>query len=111
MNEALETLQDKLKRLHGKLTDQLRETEDREQRRALQMEMVEVTFRLQLVGSLLFAADAEELDDKVKEISAATRRVNAAIAQIAQLKDFLDTVSAFLGLVDEAIDLAKKLLV
>jgi prefoldin subunit 5 len=59
---------------------------------------------------MLFAAQAAELDDKVKEISAATKRVNASIAEIAQLKDFLDTISGFLGLVDEAIDLAKKAL-
>lgn len=110
MNETLISLQDRLIRLHRKLRDQLAETEDPDQRQALSNEMIEVTHRVQLVGGVLFAAQAAQLDDKVKEISAATRNVNAAIAQVAQLKDFLDTFSDFLGLVDEAIDLAKKAL-
>jgi hypothetical protein len=109
MNETLADLQDKLVRLHRKLRDQLAQTEDAAQRQALLNEMVEVTHRVQLVGGLLFASEAAALDDKVKEISAAAKKVNAAIAQIKELKTFLDTVSDFLGLVDEAIDLAKGL--
>jgi len=111
MNETLADLQDKLVRLHKKLRDQLEQTDDAAARTALVNEMLEVTHRVQVIGSLLFAAEAEKLDDKVKEISAATKKVTQAIAQIQQLQAFLDTLSDFLSLVDEAIDLAKSLAV
>jgi flagellar hook-associated protein FlgK len=110
MNETLADLQDKLVRLHQKLRDQLGETDDAAGRQALVNEMVEVTHRIQLIGGLLFTQEAETLDDKVKEISAVTKKVNQAIAQIQNLQSFLDTLSDFLGLVDEAIDLAKGLM-
>lgn len=109
MNETLADLQDKLVRLHGKLRDQLAQTDDPAQRQALMNEMTEVTHRVQLVGSLLFAADAATLDEKVKEVSGATAKINKAVAQIKELQSFLDTMSDFLGLVDEAIDIAKGL--
>jgi hypothetical protein len=111
MNETLADLQDKLMRLHRKLRDQLAETDDGARRRALLNEMVEVTHRIQVVGALLFAAESAALDDKVKEVSAATKKVNQAIAQIKQFQAFLDTLADFLGLVDEAIDLAKGLMI
>ncbi len=109
MNETLADLQDRLVRLHRKLRDQLAETEDAAQRKALVNEMLEVTHRIQVIGGLLFAAEAAALDDKVQEVRAATRKVNEAITQIKQLRDFLDTAADFLALVDEAIDIAKGL--
>jgi hypothetical protein len=111
MNETLADLQDKLVRLHRKLRDQLAETEDSVQRQLIVNEMLEVTHRVQLVGALLFAAESAELDDKVQEIAAATKKVNQAVAQIQKLQAFLDTLADFLGLVDEAIDLAKGLMI
>ena len=111
MNETLADLQDKLVRLHRKLRDQLAGTEDPVQRQLIVNEMFEVTHRVQLVGALLFAAESAELDAKVREISAATKKVNKAIAQIKKLQAFLDTLTDFLELVDEAIDLAKGLMI
>ena len=111
MNETLADLQDKLVLLHRKLRAQLAETEDPIQRQLIVNEMFEVTHRVQLVGALLFAAESAELDAKVREISAATKKVNKAIAQIKKLQAFLDTLTDFLGLVDEAIDLAKGLMI
>jgi hypothetical protein len=111
MNETLADLQDKLVRLHRKLRDQLAEIDDPAQRQSIVNEMIEVTHRVQLVGAVLFAAESAELDDKVKEVSAATKKVNQAIAQIKELKAFLDTFTDFLGLVDEAVDLAKGLMI
>ncbi len=109
MNDTLADLQDRLVRLHARLRDRLGATDDDAERQALVTEMTEVTHRVQLVGGLLFAAEADELDAKVREVKAATKAVNAAIARIGGLKDLLDAMSGFLGLVDEAIDLAKTL--
>src|SRR5580765_2205486 len=100
MNETMADLQDRLVRLHRSLRDQLAQTDDAALRQTLVNEMAEVTHRIQLVGGLLFSAGAATLDDKVKEISAATKKVNDAIAEIKQLQTFLDTFSDFLGLVD-----------
>ena len=109
MNETLADLQDKLVRLHKKLRDQLAQTDDAAARAALVNEIPRGHSSRSGSWQSFFAADAEKLDDKVKEISAATKKVTQAIAQIQQLQAFLDTVSDFLSLVDEAIDLAKSL--
>lgn len=109
MNKTLADLQDRLVRLHKQLREQLKSTDDAAQRQALVTEMIEVTHRVQIVGGLLFAQESEELEAKVADVAKATRKVKDAIAEIKKLKDFLDTITAFLGLVDEALDLAKVL--
>lgn len=110
MNDSLRILQDTLVKQHKKLRDAIPGAADAAARQALLTEMSEITHRVQIVGSLLFKAQSQALSDKVAEVNKATRQVNAAIAQIQKLKDLLDAMSGFLTLVDEAIDLAKKIL-
>jgi flagellar hook-associated protein FlgK len=110
MNESLATLQDTLARQHKKLRDAIPTAPDAAARQALLTEMSELTHRVQIVGSLLFRAQTQALTDKIAEVNKATKKVNAAIKQIQALKGFLDAVSGFLTLVDEAIDIAKKVL-
>jgi hypothetical protein len=43
------------------------------------------------------------------EVNKGTKKVNAAIANLKKFAAFLDLMSEFLGLVDEAIDLAKAI--
>jgi hypothetical protein len=108
-NEAMRELQNTLVREFKKLNDSLDEVTDAEVARGIVREMQEVNHRIALAGSLLFAGQAKELDEKVAEIGKATRKVNAAIANLKNFEAFLGAISEFLGLVDEAIDLAKLL--
>jgi flagellar motor protein MotB len=107
MNDTMASLQDRLVRLHRRLRDQLQKTDGTAQRRALQVEMVEVTHRVQIVGSVLFARQSKGLHESVGAVAKATKELNAAITNIKKLTEFLNTLTAFLGLVDKAIDLAK----
>lgn len=108
-NEAMRDLQNTLLRQFKRLHDSLDDVTDAERAKAVVREMQEINHRIALAGSLLFAAQAVELDGKVAEIGKATRKVNAAIAKLENVHAFLDAMSEFLGLVDEAIDFAKLL--
>jgi 23S rRNA C2498 (ribose-2'-O)-methylase RlmM len=108
-NDSMRDLQSTLLRQFKKLHDSLDNVTDADRAEAIVREMQEVNHRIAMVGNLLFAAQANELDGKVAEVSKATRKVNAAIADLKNLKAFLDAMAEFLGLVDEAIDLAKAL--
>jgi len=108
-NESMRKLQSTLVLQFRKLNDSLDNVTDSSRTEAILREMQEVNHRIAITGSLLFSAQAEELDEKVAVISKGTRAVNAAIADQKNLQAFLDAVSEFLGLVDEAIDLAKTL--
>jgi hypothetical protein len=108
-NDSMRDLQNTLVRQLKKLHDSLDDVTDADRADAIVREMQEVNHRIAMVGGLLFAAQASELDGKVAEISKATRQVNAAIADLKDLQAFLDAMSEFLGLVDEAIDLAKAI--
>ncbi len=108
-NESIRELQGLLVRQFKKLHDSLDDVEDADAAQAIVREMQEVNHRIALTGSLLFAAQAAELDDKVAAIGKATKKVNAAIAKIQNIQALLGAMSEFLGLVDEAIDFAKLL--
>ncbi len=108
-NESMRDLQNTLLRQFKKLHDSLDDVTDAARARAIVREMQEVNHRIALTGSLLFAAQAKELDGKVGEVRKGVRKVNVAIADLKNLHAFLDVMSEFLGLVDEAIDLAKTL--
>lgn len=108
-NESMRNLQGLLLREFKKLHDSLDDVTDPDVAQTIVREMQEVNHRIALTGSLLFAAQAAELDSKVAAIGKATAKVNAAIAQVQNVQALLGALSDFLGLVDEAIDFAKLL--
>lgn len=109
LNDSMRTLQSTLMRQLKLLHDKLDDVTDPDVAQAIVREMQEVNHRIALAGSLLFSAQADELDHKVAEVGKATSRVKAAIADLQNLQAFLGAISEFLGLVDEALDLAKLL--
>jgi 23S rRNA C2498 (ribose-2'-O)-methylase RlmM len=108
-NESMRELQSMLLRQFKKLHDSLDNVTDADRAEAIVREMQEINHRIGLTGSLLFASQAKELDNKVTQVHKATRKVNAAIADLKNLKAFLEATSEFLRLVDEALDFAKLL--
>lgn len=110
MNDALITLQDTLIKQHKRLREALGTVDTDDQRRTIIREMFEITHRIQLAGGLLFAAQSQDLDAKVAAVRKGTAKIKAAIDELDNLQHFLDTMSSFIALVDEAIDLAKSLM-
>lgn len=109
MNQSLMVLQDTLVKQHRRLRDAIPGAPDAPARQALLTEMSEVTHRIQVVGALLFRGQTADLVAKVDAVRKATARVKQAIDRIEDLAAFVDGLGAFLALVDDAIDLAKKL--
>ena len=108
-NESMRDLQNTLLREFKKLHDSLDDVTDPDRAEAIVREMQEVNHRIAMAGSVLFAAQADDLDGKVADVRKGVKKVNAAIADMKNLQAFLDAMTEFLGLVDEAIDLAKTL--
>ncbi len=111
MNTALLILQDTLAKQNKLVRERLVATDDAALAEALTNEMFEISHRIQLTGSLLFADQSKDLDDAVDAVKKGTAKVEKAIATIESVAKFLNTMSDFLALVDEALDLAKKLMV
>ena len=109
MNIALIILQDTLVKQNKLVRERLADAEDPDLIEALTNEMYEISHRVQLVGSLLFKDESAELDADVDAVRAATAKVEKVIKTIKDVTKLLDALSDFLALVDEAIDLAKKL--
>jgi len=109
MNASLRELQVLLADRVRLLSKQLDDASDPEEAKKILDEMQELNHRVTLVGGLLFKEQSQELDGKVEAVRRARGKVDAAIKNIADLADMLQTVSNFLALIDEAIDLAKTL--
>lgn len=72
-------------------------------------EITEVAHRIVLAQNLLFQADNAKLTSTVNAVKNASKDLTAAIGQIQNVTGFLNSVSAYLATVDQAIDLAKTL--
>lgn len=107
-NESLRDLQSTLIRQLKKLHDSLDDVTDANLAQTITREMAEVNHRIAIIGGLIFTSESQELVDKLDAVKKAARKVNTAIANLKKLQAFLDAVSEFLGLVDEAIDIAKS---
>jgi hypothetical protein len=111
MNESLRELQKQLAGRVQQLSKKLDDVTTSEEAEAVIHEMQEFNHRVTLVGQLLFREESTELDELVAKVLKAKAKVDAAIRKIGKLKEALDTISDFLALTDEAIDLAKALAV
>jgi hypothetical protein len=87
----------------------VQQTTDPKLAAVISTEIQEVAHRIILTQNLLFLADAPKLSPLVKNIGAASQQLTTAISQIQQVTQFLNGVSSYLSLVDQAIDLAKTL--
>jgi hypothetical protein len=73
----------------------------------LSTENYEIMHRIVLVQNLLFQADSPQLQANVKAVTNSAAQLQNAIANINSVSGIVNDVSNYLGLVDEAIDLAK----
>jgi hypothetical protein len=106
-NPSLLEVQDTL----GDIADDLRaaklKTENPETIKAINHELIEVNHRITMVGALIFHQKTAAITAAAKKVEGAKKDVQAEIKKLDKLKDFIETVAGFLGLVDKVIDLAK----
>jgi hypothetical protein len=77
----------------------------------LLLEMQEVTHRVDVSQNLMFAAETKELQDYLPNIQSAGTALQKSLDQIGQVANVISATTKFLNVVDQALDLAKTLLV
>jgi hypothetical protein len=109
MNSNLRELQVILLDRVRLLSKQLDNVTDPDEAKKILDEMQEFNHRVTLVGGMLFCQQSQELDNKIDAVRQAKSKVDRAIRDIADLANMMQTVSNFIAIVDEAIDLAKMI--
>jgi hypothetical protein len=110
MNSNLRELQVILLDRVRLLSKQLDNVTDPDEAKKILDEMQEFNHRVTLVGGMLFCQQSQELDNKIDAVRQAKSKVDRAIRDIADLANMMQTISNFIAIVDEAIDLAKMIL-
>ncbi|MBI1190365.1 MAG: hypothetical protein GC200_06765 [Tepidisphaera sp.] len=108
-NQSIRDIQAALLKRFAQLQKRLDDATDTDEAMAIVREMQEVSHRVTLAGSLLFAADTQALSDKVALVNKASNQAAKAIREAAAFADALASITDFLATVDDAIDLAKTL--
>lgn len=108
-NSDLQRLQGDLSVALGQLRSALDAATTAPQIQAIAREIVEVDHRITIVGGLIFHEKSEKIAAAVKKVADAKTELNKAIKNNENITTFITTVTAFLGLVDKAIDTAKLL--
>lgn len=75
------------------------------------LEMQEVMHRVNVSQNLLFAASSKELHGFLPGIQAANTALKESISQIGEVSKIINGTTQFLSVVDQALDLAKALIV
>lgn len=109
MNGSLRDLQVILAKRVSLLSKKLDGVADPDRAQKILDEIMEFNHRVTLVGRLLFSQQSQKLDQLVEAVRREKRKIDAAISQIDRIVEFLNASSAFLALVDDAIDFAKLL--
>jgi len=91
------------------LSTAIQQTTDPNLANAISTEITEIAHRIMLAQNLLFKADSAKLSAAVNSISQASDKLTAAITSINNATVLIKSVSAYLALADQAIDLAKTL--
>jgi hypothetical protein len=91
------------------LSAQIQQTTDPAMADTISTEIQEIAHRILLAQNLLFKADDPRLTTLAASVASSSQKLTTAIGQITQVTNFLNSVSSFLAVVDQAIDLAKTL--
>jgi hypothetical protein len=108
-NSSLTDLYNTLVKAHDQVNAQRVQTDDDDLRDAMLTEMMEITHRIDLVQAQLFTQESDAIDNGVAKVDAAKTDLDTALSKVNSLKSFVNSCTAFLKVVDTAIDLAKKL--
>jgi hypothetical protein len=93
---------------HGALLAKLDQVTDSKLGDAIVAKAQEILNRINLTQNLLLVAATQELTDAVAAVKGADTQLTKDLQGIADTAKFIDSVTGFLGYVDKAIDIAKK---
>ena len=110
-NQIISELHDMLVQQVSNLSAALSNTTDPKIAKTLLLEMQEVTHRVDVSQNLMFATETKELQSYLPNIQAASTALEKSIAQIGQATSIITATTKFLNVVDQALNLAKTLLV
>lgn len=109
INPDMRAVQAELLKRFAQLQKVLDSTTNFDAAQAIVREMQELNHRVTVAGSLLFASKSSALSAKVATVRTASNKASKAIREYSAVKDIMDAITGFLGLVDEVIDFAKLL--
>ena len=107
-NPDLKNLLQMLLDQHAALLAQLDTVTDDKLADAILGEAQELLHRVNLTQNLLLVAVAQAVTDAVTAVKAADATLTQDLKTVADAASLIDKVTKFLGFVDKAIDLAKK---
>lgn len=111
LNQTISDLHDILVGQVSNLSAALGNTTDPKIAKKLLLEMQEVIHRVDLSQNLMFAEETKELQGYLPDIQAASAALQKSLNQIGQVADIISATTKLLHVVDQALDLAKTLLV
>lgn len=106
-SKDLSSIHGDLIQLNKKLLASLSKSKDSALSDAIVTEMREVVHRIDLVQKLIFTQQADDISTAARQIDKANALAVNNLNQITTVTALVNTVTSVLGLVDEAIDLAK----
>jgi hypothetical protein len=109
VNQSLDQLHGYLIALNAQLNGRLDTTTDPQLAQRIITEMREVVHRIDLVQSVLFTRASDEVSAAVAKVAVADNSLVGSLKTISDVTNMVKTVSSFLTLVDDAIDLAKTI--
>jgi len=109
-NQQIKELHEMLGAQYDALWRRLGESRDPTEAATLLLEMREILHRLDLAQNLLFCQAAKELTQSMGSVRQANKKLAKAIAQAGQATKYLKASTEFLTCVDQALDLAKRLM-
>lgn len=107
VNSDLAALQLSLIDTNRELAESVHRTDSMAAKQAALIEMIEVGHRITLVGQQLFSQQTGKIAASMEKVVAGQKALEGAIAEIEKVNKFIETVTRFLGLVDDVIEVAK----
>jgi hypothetical protein len=108
MNPDLVTASGALNDLARTIHDEKSVTNDPNAYRALNDALIEINHRIAIIGGLIFAERSDDIAAAAEQVQSGTEELQQAIARIDRLNNFLQTITQFLGLVDNLIGVARQ---
>lgn len=111
MNDTLQATRDLLQQQIDTLNVKLDTITDALVARKIALEVQEMTHRINIIQSLQFDQASQELAAKLPAIRSAHAQLLSSIQTINNVSAFVSAAATFLGCVDQAIDLARTLMI
>ena len=110
VNPDLKAVHTELVVLSRKLDEAVGRAQTSAEVNAILDELIEVNARVTTVGRQLFTQQTERIRKNAVKVVAAAGDARRAIDELDNIKNFIQTITRFLNLVDKLVDLSKLIL-